>query len=306
MKQLSASRMVLTAVLAGSTLLACDRPSREDDATAAGGNGNGGGDGGSSSPSSGTGAAPAGAGGGGAQEGGGGSAPADPPKPWNETEVTAEYDSAERAAVDAEGNVLVAFRSSPTYLSPTYPRETLQFRKYSPGGSVLWSTPLQGTGFAHPMGIVADHVGDVFVSGVFVGQAKLDGTQLTSVSDEDVFLAKLSGVDGTPLWIKTFGGEGPDWSTDLESDGTDVFVVGNSFDAIDFGGPVHAGRGAFVARLAGADGGHVWSNHYGGESDFLGVALDSQKNIWLGGELWPRRSSDSSRSRRSATTMLCS
>jgi hypothetical protein len=74
--------------------------------------------------------------------------------------------------------------------------------------------------------------GAIYVSFSFLGSFTINGTTYTSQGDADIAIIKYDPT-GTPIWVKTEGGVGKDWVTDIETyyNGTneEVFIVGSLF-----------------------------------------------------------------------------
>ena len=87
------------------------------------------------------------------------------------------------------------------------------------------------TGRDYGLGIVAGQDG-VYATGCFMDTATLGSLSVTSNGDYDAFVAKLD-FDGTPNWIKTFGGPAADQSEDIS-----VGPDGNVYSAGDFAATV--------------------------------------------------------------------
>ena len=91
----------------------------------------------------------------------------------------------------------------------------------------------------------------------------LAGTTLSSLFSEhvggkDVFVIKMDGANGAPLWTKQIGSAEDDILTDIDSslDNGDFLISGSSMGP--FAGDRVGGYDAYVAKLEGKDGAH-WS-----------------------------------------------
>jgi hypothetical protein len=126
--------------------------------------------------------------------------------------------------------------------------------------------------------VVVDGSNDVFVVGNAGG----------------CLLAKVSGTDGSPIWLKTF--PAPDcFGFGLAVDGADdVAITGMFQGTLDFGGgPLssavdgtgNGGRDVFVAKFAGSDGSHLWSQRFGhaGEDYGMAAAVDAGGDVLITG-----------------------
>merc|ERR1719247_3138449 len=129
-----------------------------------------------------------------------------------------------------------------------------------------------------------DSSGDVYIAGDFVGPVNFGGTHVTSAGKEDAFIVKLSGVDGSVVWVKTFGGTGDDGVYGMALDASDNMIATGYFeDTVDFG--VAGGSGMtsnggtdmFYMKLSGSDGETMWAKKKGDTLDDYGknVAVDA-------------------------------
>ncbi len=148
-------------------------------------------------------------------------------------------------------------------------------------------------------------VGSVMLGGVIFGGTDVFGAGHVANGTTDAILARVA-MDGTPMWVRQFGGAGADELIDMAPIGADgLVIVGRMEDRIDFGGGalVSAGqRDMFVARLR-TDGTHEWSRTIGGagldEARAVSVAQGSDicvsgwstGDIDVDGAILPARSS---------------
>lgn len=163
-------------------------------------------------------------------------------------------------------------------------------------GSHLWSKNFGRTVFERHQGLAVDSEGDVVVAGYFAGTANFGGGPVTSVGVADIFVAKLSGADGSHVWSKHFGDINAGFDTRLRDAGVaaavdskgNVVLAGLFEGVVEFGGGPLTSAGfadIFIAKFAGADGTHLWSKRFGDTSmDFArGVAVDSTDNVLVTG-----------------------
>lgn len=178
-------------------------------------------------------------------------------------------------AVDAAGNVYTAgvfgstsdFDSSPAVSNLTSNGANDIFLvKTSPQGNFLWAKNFGGSGEDIPSEIALDQVGNIYITGTFVGTADFNPdagvTNLTSAGMEDVFVLKVN-ASGQLDWAKSVGG------TDIDE--------GNAIDIDDFDGAVFV-FGSFRTTIdldPGAGTQNVTSN---GSSDIFMLKLSSTGN----------------------------
>lgn len=183
-------------------------------------------------------------------------------------------------------------------------------------GTLLWKTFVHGVSGADGdqwmSALAADPcTGDVYAGGSYRGSAQVDGLPSASIpvgdpAAEDMFLLKLSGMDGSPQWIKTFGdaglqrllGVGVDVAGNVVATGALIDAPG--YQGVDFGpgigvlGPLVApdpdagldySMDVFVLKLDPMGGG-IWGYRLGDQHIQLARTLgtDPIGNIAIAGE----------------------
>jgi hypothetical protein len=105
--------------------------------------------------------------------------------------------------------------------------------KYDNQGVALWAVRAGGADFDNPYDLALDGNGSVFITGAFESAtAAFGGTTLTLIGQMDVFVAKLSAVDGSFQWAKRYGGNdfqanAREWGKAIACDADgDVYVSG--------------------------------------------------------------------------------
>ncbi|MDO7851417.1 Ig-like domain-containing protein [Hymenobacter convexus] len=76
------------------------------------------------------------------------------------------------------------------------------------------------------LGTATNSTGDIFVTGSFNGAVNFGGTTLTSLGDEDMFLAKWNGISNSWAWAVRGGGFLPDQGNAIAVNGANVYVTG--------------------------------------------------------------------------------
>jgi hypothetical protein len=159
-------------------------------------------------------------------------------------------------------------------------------------GHQIWAVSFNNGGLDIGYGVTVDRQGDVFITGSFINYIDFGGGNLLGVGGNlDVYVAKLSGANGSYLWARSFGDVFPDSGVALATDQTgDVFVTGYYNSAsIDFGcGALTKAAGnadGFLAKLSGASGACKWSKAFSGPGDkgSRGVAVDKDGNVVVAG-----------------------
>jgi len=148
-------------------------------------------------------------------------------------------------------------------LTPVGNEDTVVVR-FDPAGNHVWSQSygLAGAG-QWPQSAAIDGSGDVLVFGVSYGGADFGGTPFVG---NGVFLAKLSGTTGAPIWFKAFPSPSSRASSVAVDGSGGILLTGQFAGTIDFGGVMLAATGTardgFVVKLDAA-GDTVWARRFG-------------------------------------------
>ncbi len=224
------------------------------------------------------------------------------------------YDYAQSIVVDASGAIfMTGYTTSSDFpiacpggaycQSSIAPFEDVFVVKFSPTGSLVWSTYLGGPGNEESFGIGvspnAIYVTGMTQSSAFPFYYPGGATYIDSTLEgsQDGFIAKFS-LSGAQLWASYLGGDSTDWADDAVIDGNgNVFVAGYS-ESTNF--PVINPGGAYTQSWAGAldmtlnkfnsADSMIWSTYYGGSDiDFLlgakgkSICLDPQGRFYVTG-----------------------
>lgn len=160
---------------------------------------------------------------------------------------------------------------------------------YTPSGMVFWARRYGGPGTDVATAVTTiSSSSTVVVAGHFDDTIDFGGGAETSNGGSDIFIAVLSGADGSALFSRTMGGAGDDAALGVAADSAGNVVVTGSFAAaMDFGGGVRSGQGSkdiFVAKYM-FDLAWVWDRSYGsgGIDEGRAVVVDSLDGIVVTG-----------------------
>ncbi|MEQ9317853.1 MAG: hypothetical protein RIF41_01795, partial [Polyangiaceae bacterium] len=248
----SVAALLLVAVSACNAILGIGDPQLDAGAAGAGGEGLAPGTGG---------AGGAGAGGasntGGAAPGGGGAGPScdgcTGSVSWSRGWGSSGRSFAPAVAIDGDGSIVVAGSSNGTIdfgdgpLSAMGDGFSIVVAKLSSAGALVWSKRFTGAQGETANGIALAPNGDVWIGGVFDGTIVLDAQMASSSGsgDDDGFVARLSGADGSAIWLETFGGVGDQGVEGVARLGDGVAVVGHFETSLaTLSGPVSSLGGA--------------------------------------------------------------
>jgi uncharacterized protein (TIGR03437 family) len=210
-----------------------------------------------------------------------------------------QYEYLAAVAVDAAGNAYVAGTTAspdlPT-LNALYPAYRggdydIVVAKYSPGGKLIYSTYMGGSGRDQAWGIAVDAAGNAYV----VGQSSSPDFPLVNAvqqqnanpADAQAFIFKLDPA-GQKLLYSTRLGPGLAHAVAIDSTGA-AYIAGDATSAFPVVGGLQQTFGGvqdgFVLKLAPGGGQIVYSTFLGGSSyeSVLGIALDSGGNAFVTG-----------------------
>lgn len=153
--------------------------------------------------------------------------------------------------------------------------------EYDPSGEEVWFTSFPDTGDqATPIAVAVDPLGNVVVAGTFRGTVDFGWGEVGSTDpiDWDLYVVKLSGLDGSYLWHHTYGPIRNQQVVGLALDGAgDVYLAGRFSGMVSFGGPVLTpvnNGDILLAKYWGIDGSHLWSRSFGGDGEEYALAID--------------------------------
>jgi hypothetical protein len=196
--------------------------------------------------------------------------------------------------VDAAGNIILTgmvlsqanFGGGTIISNGSY---DIYVAKLDPNGNHIWSVSYGGSEWDEPAALDIDSAGNIVIAGTFGGSVSFGATVLSAADADDVYVAKLSGGDGSALWAKRFGGIGAQQAQGVASGPSDqIAVVGYFLTGIDFGGGVIPSEGdtdGYVVVMDGA-GSPTFSRTLGGAQGSLleAVAFDAAGQVLVAGE----------------------
>jgi hypothetical protein len=205
---------------------------------------------------------------------------------WAKNFPNSSYDAGTGVAVDRNDNILLTgyfkyrIDLGGGYLTTASGNEAY-IAKFSSAGTYLWAKEY-GANAAHSLAIAVDSNGDVAIAGDFYGQTDLGAGLIAGPAvDDDMFVAKYSGIDGSYLWSQPIlgdsGGEPASLAIDAQNN---VILTGYFYGTSRFGATsLTSSLGSydcFVAKYS-SSGTPVWAQRLGGTSTDAGnaVAVDS-------------------------------
>jgi hypothetical protein len=182
-------------------------------------------------------------------------------------------DRALGVAVDGAGDVVVGgdLQGSIAILGEVHASQgsgDVLVVKLGADGDVLWSVAF-GSGAADAAnGIAASADGNVVAVGIYAGTATLDTFTIPGASPPNLFAVGIQ-PDGTPSWLRGFGGDEWDYATDVVIAGDSAWISGTYENTTAFDGLNVVGSGdaeALILQL-GPDGTALSANGIGGPGD---------------------------------------
>ncbi|MGM0597072.1 MAG: SBBP repeat-containing protein [Myxococcota bacterium] len=166
--------------------------------------------------------------------------------------------------------------------------------KYNTDGTFSWAKKAGGNGYDQGTSLAIDENQDCYLTGDYADTASFSVSNITSVGDKDIFIAKYTH-SGTLAWVKSAGGIDEDKGFGIAVDNNEnTYLTGyfendatfgysaNSVDLVSVGG-----KDVFIAKLD-SDGSLVWAKSAGGVDNDRGsgIGVDWLGNNYTTGEFW--------------------
>lgn len=186
------------------------------------------------------------------------------------------------SSVDGMGNIYSVGRSTVDFGSGNSVTDAY-LSKYDSGGILQWAKSLE-TGGGRATGVVADELGNTFVSGATLGD--FGGTNAGS---NDIFVAKYDSA-GTEFWVQQIGSSGSDFSNEMVLDQEGNLLVAG-YTTGDLEGSNAGIRDGFITKFD-SNGNEEWTRQVGTTSTdmIFDIASDDFGNAYVtgrtGGELF--------------------
>ena len=159
--------------------------------------------------------------------------------------------------------------------------------EFDGGGNAQFANALGSDSTTVAQGLAFKSDESVAVVGSFSGTGQFGTTTLTSVGQNDVFVAAFDS-SGNPLWSKSWGGITNDDGRGIAYDANGNLVVTGGFSSsVDFGGGAVTSKGgsdAFVMKLNSSHA-LAWVQTFGGTStdEAVSVSVDTSGELLVGG-----------------------
>ncbi|AKT44146.1 hypothetical protein [Chondromyces crocatus] len=172
--------------------------------------------------------------------------------------------SVPQVATDADGNILVVGRFSGTFdlgdghvvePPPVANPSSWFIAKFDPDGTTIWARSL-GTFNSYTVAdVTIAPGGSILVAGPYYGHFELESFQSDSIQgSNDMFVASLSGDDGSAEWCRFFGGTGSEQISKIGLDANEnVLLLGTFGGQLSMGNITRTSTGntdTFFAKLS--------------------------------------------------------
>lgn len=167
--------------------------------------------------------------------------------------------------------------------------------KFNSDGEYLWGNTWGGESDDTGQAVAVDSIGDLYIAGTFRDTVDMDpgpGSVFhVSNGEDDVFLGKFD-ASGSLVWVRSWGGWGPDHGYAITFDGNgDVYVTGTFSETVDFdpgtGLDEHVSSGitdCYISKFN-SSGDFLWARTWGDWSSDVArsVAVDASDRIIVTG-----------------------
>ena len=144
-----------------------------------------------------------------------------------------------------------------------------------------WVRAAGGTSSDQAYAVAVDANTNIYVTGSFAGTAYFGGTNLTTISSADIFVAKFDSA-GIPVWVRQGGASDFSAGKSIAVDPSgNVYVTGSFRGTVNFGGgsltSVNSSSDVFIVKYS-SSGALVWAKRGGAEGGDIGygIVLDAQ------------------------------
>jgi hypothetical protein len=183
-------------------------------------------------------------------------------------------------SIFSQGNLLVASGSEDGYIE-----------RSANSGSIIWSKKVGGVGADVSIYGIDTAGTDLYAVGFFQGAVSMGAFTINS-SGYDMFVLKLNAIDGSLIWLRSYGGTGNQIATAIayEPNTNALYVTGSSDTVFTLGSTTLANAGnydLFAAKLD-TSGNVLWALT-GGSNDMdlgMSIAVDQSGNCTIAGQYY--------------------
>ncbi len=158
--------------------------------------------------------------------------------------------------------------------------------KYNSQGNELWAKKITGTIRIHGNALSIDKQNNVYVTGMFEGNATFETTTLTSSTGfmQDIYLAKYDS-SGALIWVRQYSGSAFGNSLSIKNDTqSNIYLTGTYYGTRIFGNDTLTASGVYDMFLIKINsfGNVMWAKTFGGNTkpNPYDITLDGNLNIY--------------------------
>ena len=195
---------------------------------------------------------------------------------WTQKFGSASHDFGLGVSADGVGNVYISGETRGNLAGPNAGDDAF-LAKYDAAGNHQWSQQLGTAADDSSLGVSADRLGNVYISGYTYGSLGAP-----NLGGQDAFVSKYNSA-GILQWTRQFGTAATDVSKGVSADGLgNVYLTGYTDGSL--AGPKGGGWDAFVTKFDAA-GNHQWTKQLGtSATDFSqSVSADGLGNVYISG-----------------------
>lgn len=199
---------------------------------------------------------------------------------WSKQLGSTNRDEVRSVSADGLGNVYVTGSTWGLFAGNVSSGDVDGFvSKYDAAGNLAWTKQFGTAMVEESLGIAADNLGNVYVSGRTHGS--LPGN--TNLGYDDAFLSKYDAA-GNLVWTKQFGTWSADEGYSVSLDGLgNVYVSGSTTESLP-GNTSSGNRDAFISKFDAA-GNLAWIKQFGTNryDESYGISADGLGNVYVSG-----------------------
>jgi hypothetical protein len=185
---------------------------------------------------------------------------------WTRQLGSSENDGSNGVSADGLGNVYISGSTRGSLGGPSAGDDDAFVSKYDAEGNLQWTRQLGTSRIDHSLGVSADALGNVFISGS-IGAVQVDMAQFIL---RDTFVSKYDSA-GNLHWTRQLGTSEEDQSYGVSADGLgNVYISGSTTGSL--GGPSAGRSDAFVSKYDSA-GNLQWTRQLGSVPEPVGWLL---------------------------------
>jgi len=183
---------------------------------------------------------------------------------WQKTYGGSSSESASSILESSDGNLIVAgaTRSFNGDVTKNKGNFDIWLLKISPNdGKIIWQETYGGNDFESANSIIKTSNGDLVVAGI---TRSIDGQVLENKGFNDIWVLKISSLDGSLIWQKTYGGSNDEYASSIIENSAGNYVIIGYTNSSDGDISYYYGKDdIWIFRINSSDGSLLWDKSYG-------------------------------------------